>query len=191
MKGIKFIETVLDLGFSGDRKRLHKDIDLMFDRNKVEPLFDADEYEFIEDEAEREKRFEQDKAINAEQEKAKDEIHALISEEADAEIIVEKINTFCDLIEKHNDRDIEGIMDDEKYLFKDVYGLELWRAEAIKDGIETVKELRSLTGMTRQSFADFFKIPYRTVENWERGDRECPEYLFELMIYKLKNENMI
>ena len=89
MKGIKFIETVLDLGFSGDRKRLHKDIDLMFDRNKVEPLFDADEYEFIGDEADREKRFEQDKAINAEQEKAKDEIHALISEEADAEIIVE------------------------------------------------------------------------------------------------------
>ena len=52
----------------------------------------------------------------------------------------------------------------------------------------TVKELREKSGMNITKFAAYFKIPYRTMMNWERGERKCPEYLLELMEYKLNNE---
>lgn len=53
----------------------------------------------------------------------------------------------------------------------------------------TFKELREKSGMSRSGFAKFFAIPYRTVQNWELGLRECPEYLLDLMKYKLEKEN--
>ena len=55
----------------------------------------------------------------------------------------------------------------------------------------TFKELRERSGMTRGQFAEYFEIPYRTVQNWELGLRVCPEYLLKLMEYKLVNEGKI
>ena len=53
------------------------------------------------------------------------------------------------------------------------------------------KELRQKSGMTQQQFAEYFGIPKRTIEDWERGERKCNDYLIELMAYKLENENII
>ena len=53
------------------------------------------------------------------------------------------------------------------------------------------KELRISSSMTQKEFAAYFGIPLRTIENWERGVNKCPDYLFDLMIYKLKNEKII
>ena len=56
------------------------------------------------------------------------------------------------------------------------------------------KKLRESSGMNMTQFAKYFNIPYRTVQNWELYDkgskegRKCPEYLMELMQYKLDNE---
>ena len=55
----------------------------------------------------------------------------------------------------------------------------------------TLKELRTATRMTQKKFGEYFGIPHRTIQNWEGGQSQCPQYLLELMIYKLKNENMI
>ena len=55
----------------------------------------------------------------------------------------------------------------------------------------TFKELREGSGMTRGQFAEYFEIPYRTVQNWELGLRVCPDYLLKLMQYKLVNEGKI
>lgn len=52
----------------------------------------------------------------------------------------------------------------------------------------TIKELREMSGMTRHQFADYFGIPYRTVQDWELGNRKCHDYLLNLMEYKLNNE---
>jgi DNA-binding transcriptional regulator YiaG len=54
-----------------------------------------------------------------------------------------------------------------------------------------IKNLRTLSGMTQQSFADYFGISKRAVESWEGGQRKCPDYLLDLMAYKLKNEGII
>lgn len=55
----------------------------------------------------------------------------------------------------------------------------------------TIKELRKATGMTQKAFAEYFGISKRAIESWEGGKRQCPEYLLNLMIYKLKNEGLI
>ena len=49
-------------------------------------------------------------------------------------------------------------------------------------------ELRTSTGMTRKEFAEYFQIPYRTVQEWELGNRKMPEYLLRLMTYKIQIE---
>lgn len=48
--------------------------------------------------------------------------------------------------------------------------------------------MRNEFGLNRKEFAQFFEIPYRTVENWESKKSNCPKYLYELMEYKLINE---
>ena len=55
----------------------------------------------------------------------------------------------------------------------------------------TVKELRTKSEMTQKEFAEYFEIPKRTIEDWDRGVRKCPEYLIALMEYKLINEGKI
>ncbi len=51
-------------------------------------------------------------------------------------------------------------------------------------------EMRKRTGMNRREFAEYFGIPYRTVQDWELGNRQMPEYLFRLMEYKIRIEKL-
>lgn len=52
-------------------------------------------------------------------------------------------------------------------------------------------EIRNKTRMNRREFAEYFGIPYRTVQDWELGNRQMPDYLFRLMEYKLRKEKII
>ena len=56
---------------------------------------------------------------------------------------------------------------------------------------EFLRKLREQTGMNRRQFAEYFDIPYRTVQEWELGNRRMPDYLLRLMVYKLKTERLI
>lgn len=55
----------------------------------------------------------------------------------------------------------------------------------------TIKELRTAAGMTQKAFAEYFNIPKRSIENWEGEKRQCPDYLLDLMQYKLEHEGLI
>jgi len=55
----------------------------------------------------------------------------------------------------------------------------------------TFKELRESSGMNKIKFAKHFGIPYRTVQNWEGNVNKCPDYLIELIRYKLVTEGII
>jgi DNA-binding transcriptional regulator YiaG len=55
----------------------------------------------------------------------------------------------------------------------------------------TFKELRIMSGMNMTQYASFFNIPYRTIQDWEYEKRKCPDYVTELMQYKLENEGKI
>ena len=50
---------------------------------------------------------------------------------------------------------------------------------------DVLVDLRKSTGMNRREFAEYFEIPYRTVQEWELGNRKMPEYLLRLMKYKI------
>lgn len=50
--------------------------------------------------------------------------------------------------------------------------------------------LRDCTGMTRGEFSEYFQIPYRTLQDWELGNRRMPDYLLRLMAYKIKMEKL-
>lgn len=56
---------------------------------------------------------------------------------------------------------------------------------------EKLIELRLSTGMKRSEFAEYFGIPYRTMQDWELGNRAMPDYLLRLMAYKLRMEKLI
>lgn len=53
------------------------------------------------------------------------------------------------------------------------------------------KELLDKSGMNLKAFSEFFNIPYRTLQGWKASERKCPEYLLELMQYKLEKENIL
>lgn len=55
---------------------------------------------------------------------------------------------------------------------------------------ERLIELRKSTGMNRKEFTEYFGIPYRTMQDWELGNRQMPEYLLRLMAYKVGIEQM-
>lgn len=44
-----------------------------------------------------------------------------------------------------------------------------------------IKELRKNMKATQKDFADYFEIPLKTVQGWEQGRRNPPEYLIKMM----------
>lgn len=44
-----------------------------------------------------------------------------------------------------------------------------------------VKSARKTAGLTQKAMADMFKIPIRTVSDWERGLRKPPEWVCMLL----------
>lgn len=59
------------------------------------------------------------------------------------------------------------------------------------DCSKKIKELRESTGMNRKEFCEYFKIPYRTVTEWERDNRHAPEYVLRLLEYYIRMEKLV
>lgn len=55
---------------------------------------------------------------------------------------------------------------------------------------EQIKRLREETGMNKKEFADHVGIPLRTIEDWEAGRRNPPEYIPRLIYYQIKYEQL-
>ncbi len=54
-----------------------------------------------------------------------------------------------------------------------------------------IRELRESTGMNRKEFCRYFRIPYRTVTDWERDERHAPEYVMRLLEYYIRTEGLV
>ena len=54
-----------------------------------------------------------------------------------------------------------------------------------------IKELREQYKLSRQQFCDYFRIPYRTLQDWELENRKCPDYVVALIAYMLEKEGLI
>lgn len=54
--------------------------------------------------------------------------------------------------------------------------------------MKTIKEIRQSTGLSQAKFCEALNIPKRTVQDWEQGLRKCPEYVMELIAYRVEND---
>lgn len=48
--------------------------------------------------------------------------------------------------------------------------------------------IRLRTGMNRTKFAEWLGVPYRTMQDWELGVSKVPDYVLNLIAYKVANE---
>lgn len=44
-----------------------------------------------------------------------------------------------------------------------------------------IKKIREISGLSQSQFSKKYKIPIKTIGNWEQGVRECPEYVLKLL----------
>ncbi|OUP18335.1 hypothetical protein B5F29_11015 [Lachnoclostridium sp. An196] len=49
----------------------------------------------------------------------------------------------------------------------------------------TIQEARKERGLSRKAVAEWLEIPYRTISNWENGERQCPAYIEKLIVEKI------
>lgn len=52
-----------------------------------------------------------------------------------------------------------------------------------------ILELRKRTGLSQVKFGKFYNIPLRTIQGWEEGTRESPDYLVQLL-ERVVNEDL-
>lgn len=52
----------------------------------------------------------------------------------------------------------------------------------------TFKEAFELSGLSYSEFSRRYKIPYRTLMNWASGIRNCPQYVLDLLEYRIRHE---
>lgn len=78
--------------------------------------------------------------------------------------------------------------------FEDVISraAEFFGVSVIATVAEALKSLRKRTGLSQTAFGEVCGgIPLRTIQHWETGDRECPDYVLFLIKSHLKSKNLI
>ena len=63
--------------------------------------------------------------------------------------------------------------------------------ENIDKQIRTLKGIREMLGMNRTQFSRYMDIPLRTLEEWEAGRRQMPDYVLRLIAYYVKTEQIL
>ena len=51
-----------------------------------------------------------------------------------------------------------------------------------------IREMRAELGDTQSEFADRYRIPFRTIQNWENGVRKPPAYIISLLEHQVKGD---
>ena len=51
-----------------------------------------------------------------------------------------------------------------------------------------IKEIREFRGLNKRDFASRYGIPYRTLQNWENGTNKCPDYVRNLLEFKVRSD---
>jgi putative transcriptional regulator len=70
--------------------------------------------------------------------------------------------------------------------WEDIHEKPVKNAKAIK-----LRKLRVTTELSQRNFAERFNIPCRTIENWEEGITEPPDYVLELLTKVVVANNII
>ena len=52
----------------------------------------------------------------------------------------------------------------------------------------TIQDFIKSSGMTHKQLSNRFGIPKRTIEDWSRGARKCPDYVVRMMAELLEKD---
>lgn len=65
------------------------------------------------------------------------------------------------------------------------------RKEQLEKQINRLKKIREELGMNRTEFSNYIGIPLRTLEEWEAGRRQMPDYVLRLITYYAKVQQLL
>lgn len=65
------------------------------------------------------------------------------------------------------------------------------KKEKLEIQINRLKKIREDLKMNRTEFSHYVDIPLRTLEEWEAGRRQMPDYVLRLLAYYTKMERFL
>ena len=65
------------------------------------------------------------------------------------------------------------------------------KKEQLEKQIGKLKKIREELEMNRTEFSQYMSIPLRTLEEWEAGRRQMPDYVLRLIAYYTKMERLL
>ena len=65
------------------------------------------------------------------------------------------------------------------------------KTEQLQEQIKRLKKIREDLEMNRTEFSHYIDIPLRTLEEWEAGRRQMPDYVLRLIEYYTKVEHFL
>lgn len=65
------------------------------------------------------------------------------------------------------------------------------KKEQLEKQIHKLKRIREELGMNRTDFSRYVGIPLRTLEEWEAGRRQMPDYVLRLIAYYTKMQQLL
>lgn len=65
------------------------------------------------------------------------------------------------------------------------------KKKQLENQINTLKKIREELGMNRTEFSHYIGIPLRSLEEWEAGRRQMPEYVLRLIVYYARMERLL
>ena len=65
------------------------------------------------------------------------------------------------------------------------------RKERLEIQTNKLRQIREDLGMNRTQFSHYVDIPLRTLEEWEAGRRQMPDYVLRLLTYYTKMERLL
>ena len=65
------------------------------------------------------------------------------------------------------------------------------KKEKLEIQINRLKKIRADLGMNRTEFSRYVDIPLRTLEEWEAGRRQMPDYVLRLIAYYTKMQQLL
>lgn len=54
--------------------------------------------------------------------------------------------------------------------------------------MKTIQEIRKSTGLSQSKFCELLHVPPSTLKKWEQGQRECPDYVVELIAFRVQHD---
>ena len=59
------------------------------------------------------------------------------------------------------------------------------------DRTGTIQAIRKSTGRSQAEFSKALNIPVRTLQKWETGERSCPDYVVQLIAFRVLHDEAL